>query len=86
MAFRYAATSPEIEQKGWNGVYLSDVVCFPTVYRILGLNAKCIQAQLGKETSQACDANLGADLWKLSEELVKEKLGNDALVDWNTHF
>jgi hypothetical protein len=23
---RYAATSPEIEQKGWNGVYLTDPV------------------------------------------------------------
>lgn len=84
MIFRYAATSPEIEQKGWNGVYLSDVVRFSTFSRVLGLNAKPVQAQLGKETSQASDTNLGADMWKLSEELVKEKLGNDTLVDWNS--
>ena len=37
----------------------------------------------GKESSQASDPNLGAALWKLSEELVKGKLGDDALVDWH---
>jgi hypothetical protein len=34
-------------------------------------------------SAQASDPALGADLWQLSEKLVKEKLGDDALVDWN---
>jgi NAD(P)-dependent dehydrogenase (short-subunit alcohol dehydrogenase family) len=34
-------------------------------------------------SAQASDPSLGADLWRLSEKLVKEKLGDDALVDWN---
>jgi len=37
----------------------------------------------GKESAQASDRDLGSALWTLSETLVKEKLGNDALVDWN---
>jgi len=41
-------------------------------------------AQLGKETSQASDPQLGEALWKLSEKIVKEKIGDDALVDWKT--
>ncbi|MCJ1245092.1 hypothetical protein MMC30_002293 [Trapelia coarctata] len=61
----YAATSPEVEEKGWNGVYLTD------------------PGQLGKESSQASDPNLGAALWELSERLVKEKVGPDALVPWD---
>lgn len=39
--------------------------------------------QPGKETSQASDENLGAALWDLSERIVKDKLGQDALVDWS---
>jgi len=61
----YAATSPEIEEKNWNGVYLSD------------------PGQLGKETAQASDPQLGAALWALSERLVKEKVGPDALESWD---
>jgi len=38
----------------------------------------------GKESSQASDPDLGTALWKLSESLVKEKLGDDALVDWKS--
>ncbi|RDA89147.1 hypothetical protein CP532_2302 [Ophiocordyceps camponoti-leonardi (nom. inval.)] len=38
--------------------------------------------QLGKESSQACDEQLGNDLWELSQKLIKEKLGDGALVDW----
>jgi hypothetical protein len=38
----------------------------------------------GKESSQASDPALGTALWELSERLVKEKLGDDALLDWNT--
>ncbi|CAN9158427.1 hypothetical protein GT037_008658 [Alternaria burnsii] len=38
--------------------------------------------QPGKETSQASDENLGAALWDLSERIIKDKLGQDALVDW----
>ncbi|KAJ9242010.1 hypothetical protein DTO169E5_3231 [Paecilomyces variotii] len=60
----YAATSPEIEEKGWNGVYLTN------------------PGQLGKESSQASDPGLGLKLWQLSEKLVKEKVGADALNDW----
>ncbi|KAK3374274.1 hypothetical protein B0T24DRAFT_667345 [Lasiosphaeria ovina] len=37
----------------------------------------------GKETAQASDPALGDALWKLSERLVKDKLGEDALLDWN---
>jgi len=36
----------------------------------------------GKESSQASDPQLGEALWKLSEHLVKDKLGNDALLSW----
>jgi len=42
-----------------------------------------MQGQPGKETSQASDENLGAALWDLSERIIKDKLGADALVDWN---
>jgi NAD(P)-dependent dehydrogenase (short-subunit alcohol dehydrogenase family) len=61
----YAATSPEIEERGWNGYYFSDV------------------AQPGKESAQASDPMLGAALWDLSHRLIKEKVGEDGLVDWN---
>jgi NAD(P)-dependent dehydrogenase (short-subunit alcohol dehydrogenase family) len=62
----YAATSPEIEEKGWNGYYFSD------------------PGQLGKESSQASDPTLGAALWELSHRIIKEKVGEDALVDWSS--
>lgn len=39
--------------------------------------------QPGKESSQASDPELGRALWDLSERIVKEKLGDDALMDWN---
>ncbi|KAF1959474.1 NAD(P)-binding protein [Byssothecium circinans] len=39
--------------------------------------------QPGKETSQASDEKLGASLWDLSERIVKDKLGSDALLDWS---
>lgn len=62
----YAATSPEIEEKGWNGYYLSD------------------PGQLGKETPQASDPKLGEALWDLSLRLIQEKVGENALMDWNS--
>jgi len=40
--------------------------------------------ELGKESSQASDEQLGTNLWELSEKLVKEKLGADALLPWNS--
>ncbi|RWQ92559.1 short-chain dehydrogenase [Paecilomyces variotii] len=61
----YAATSPEVEEKGWNGYYFSDV------------------GQPGKESSQASDPTLGAALWDLSHRIIKDKIGEDAFVDWN---
>lgn len=61
----YAATSPEIEERQWNGYYLSD------------------PGQPGKESKQASDPELGAALWKLSESIVKDKLGADALQPWD---
>jgi len=61
----YAATSPEVEEKGWNGYYLND------------------PANPGKESAQASDPALGAALWELSERIIKEKLGEDALVPWD---
>lgn len=39
--------------------------------------------QPGKETAQASDPALGAALWDLSTRLVKEKVGEDALLDWS---
>jgi len=62
----YAATSPEIEEKGWNGYYFID------------------PSKPGKESNQASDPTLGAALWALSEHIVKDKLGQDALVDWSS--
>jgi len=60
----YAATSPEIEKKDWNGFYFID------------------PGKPGKESSQASDPALGEALWELSERIIKEKVGSDALVDW----
>jgi len=62
----YAATSSEVEEKGWNGYYLVD------------------PGQQGKESSQASDPTLGAALWSLSERIVKEKLGDDAIIPWDS--
>ena len=62
----YAATSPEVEDKGWNGYYFSD------------------PGQPGKESAQASDPTLGAALWELSERIIREKVGEDALVDWRS--
>lgn len=39
-------------------------------------------AKPDKGSSQAQDAHLGLALWRLSEKLVKEKLGDDAFNDW----
>lgn len=38
---------------------------------------------LGEGSKQACDPELGARLWKLSEEIIKEKAGEDALLPWD---
>lgn len=40
--------------------------------------------QPGKESLQASDDKLGAALWDLSHRIIREKLGEDALVDWKT--
>ncbi|KAI9932568.1 hypothetical protein AWENTII_005131 [Aspergillus wentii] len=37
----------------------------------------------GKESAQASDSTLGAALWDLSERLIKEKFGDDAIADWS---
>lgn len=39
--------------------------------------------QLGKESAQASDPQLVQSLWILSENIIKEKLGQDALLDWD---
>jgi len=62
----YAATSPEVEEKGWNGYYFSD------------------PGQPGKESKQASDPVLGAALWDLSLRIIKDKVGEDAIVDWTS--
>lgn len=41
-------------------------------------------AQYGKESKQASDPALGAALWDISERLIKEKVGEDALADWTS--
>jgi len=62
----YAATSPEIEEKKWNGYYFMD------------------PGKPGKESSQASDPALGAALWNLSQQIIKDKVGEDALVRWDS--
>jgi len=37
----------------------------------------------GKESAQASDPVLGDALWAITERIIKEKLGDDALLDWN---
>lgn len=37
----------------------------------------------GKENEMACDEKLEDNLWKLSESIVKEKLGQEGLLSWN---
>ncbi|KAH6963358.1 hypothetical protein DER45DRAFT_517777 [Fusarium avenaceum] len=39
--------------------------------------------QEGQESTQASNPELASNLWDLSTSLIKEKLGNDALVDWD---
>lgn len=62
----WAASSPEVEEKGWNGYYFSDT------------------SQPGKESKQASDPKLGAALWDLTQRIIKDKLGDDALADWSS--
>lgn len=38
--------------------------------------------QVGMETAPACDAQLGKNLHELSEALIMDKLGKDALFPW----
>jgi len=38
----------------------------------------------GNETTQASNPELANNLWELSTSLIKEKLGDDALIDWNS--
>ncbi len=37
----------------------------------------------GKESEMARDEELEDNLWKLSESIVKEKLGSEGLLSWN---
>lgn len=60
----WAATSPEVEEKNLQGVYVTD------------------PGSVGGETKQGQDDTLAENLWKLSQKLIKEKAGNDALFDW----
>lgn len=55
----YAAISPEVEERGWNGYYLTD------------------PGQLGKESTQASDPELGHALWNLSHQIIQEKLAEE---------
>lgn len=36
----------------------------------------------GKETALASNPEIGHNLWRLSAELIEEKLGKGALVEW----
>lgn len=60
----WAALSPEVEEKDYQGVYVTD----PGV--------------VGGETAQASDRQLGDNLWKLSEQMITEKLGPKGLLSW----
>jgi hypothetical protein len=61
----YAATSPEIEEKGWNGHYFTD------------------PGQPGKVSMMASDLELGSSLWNLSHQMIKDKVGEDGMIDWD---
>ncbi|KAF9820256.1 hypothetical protein IEO21_01470 [Rhodonia placenta] len=39
--------------------------------------------EASKESDMAHDPELGANLWRLSEQIVKEKLGEDSLLPWD---
>ena len=39
--------------------------------------------ELAKESDQACNPELGRNLWNLSERIVREKAGADALLPWD---
>jgi NAD(P)-dependent dehydrogenase (short-subunit alcohol dehydrogenase family) len=81
----WAATAPEIEDKDMNGFYFNDPVSFSN-RAATSSDRKLInvqQGQPGKESSQASDEKLGAALWDLSERIIKDKLGSDALLDWS---
>jgi hypothetical protein len=62
----YAATSPEVEEKGWNRYYFAN------------------PGKAGKERSRASDSELGRRQGQFSQDIIKEKLGDDALFDWNS--
>lgn len=53
MSSRYAATSPEIEQKGWNGVYLTD-----PVRHVLDFKSKHVEHAYVESNFTDCRANL----------------------------
>ncbi|EKM54514.1 uncharacterized protein PHACADRAFT_146532 [Phanerochaete carnosa HHB-10118-sp] len=38
---------------------------------------------IGSESKQACNPELGRNLWKLSEEIIKDRVGPDALLSWD---
>lgn len=38
--------------------------------------------KLGNESTQASDEKLGEQLWRFSASLIREKLGDDALIPW----
>jgi len=61
----YAATSPEIEEKDYNGKYFDD------------------PGHLGSLSKQAQDLTLASSLWNLSQQLIKERLGPDAMQNWS---
>ena len=39
--------------------------------------------EFGKESKQACDPELGRNLWRLSEQIIREQAGPDALLPWD---
>lgn len=40
--------------------------------------------QLGQRSKQASGTALGDSLWRLSEKMIRDVVGEDALVDWNS--
>lgn len=61
----WAATSPEVEEKNLQAVYVTD------------------PGQWGGESNQAKDEALRDNLWTLAQQLIKEKAGQDAFLDWS---
>lgn len=40
--------------------------------------------ELGKESNKASDPELMQNFWRVSQEVIKQVVGQDALIDWKS--